>query len=380
MKTMKFKLLLSLLLLAISSQLAAKAIQEHSFQDFSRTIDKSFPLSADGKLELANKYGRIDISNWDRNEVAIKVRIVVKARSEKEAASVFDRINIAFAHPANLVRVETEISNSGASSWWSWGGSSNSNEFKIYYEVKMPRGARLHTQARYCDVTSDALSGESQFDVKYGKLNLDQTKARTTIDMAYGDINFQEALGAAEITLSYGKLNMGNAQQLLLYARYSEASIRETKNNAKLDARYSDIHISQANHVEFKAGYGELRLDAAKSLSGESNYTDYEIGSIRDYVDINTDYGDVELGPLASSFTKVAIQSTYSSIAIQLDKAAGYTLDAQARYAGISYPETLDISLKEKASSSLHIKGSHSGVGRGQITLRSSYGNLEVGY
>ncbi len=377
---MKFKLLLPLFLIAFFSQLTADTLYGRSFQDFSRTIDKSFPLQADGKLELANKYGRIDISNWDKNEVAIKVRIVVKARSEKEAEATFNRIHIAFANTASLVRAETEISSSSASSWWSWGGSSSNNEFKIYYEVKMPQGAQLHTQARYCDVTSDALSGESKFEVKYGKLSLEQTKARTTIDMAYGDIEFKEALGATEITLSYGKLNMDKAQQLVLYARYGEAKIRETKNNAKLDARYSDVHVSRADHLDFKAGYGELRLDAANSLRGESNYTDYEVGSIRDYVDINTDYGDVELGPLASSFTKVAIQSTYSSIEIRLDKATGYTLDAQARYAGISYPEALAISLKEKASNSLHIKGSQSGVGQGQIILRSSYGNLEVGY
>ncbi len=374
---MKFNIFL-LSILGLCWPLLASATQAPE-EEFIRTIDKNYPLSAGGLVELANQYGRIDIRSWDKNEVAIKVRIVVQAGSQKEAETIFDRIQVSFSNTSQTVRAQTDISSSSSRSWWGWGSGSgsNSNDFKIYYEVRMPAKAKLYTQARYCDVAADVLRASSTFDVKYGKLKVESLYDKSDITVAYGDIDLQNA-AAAQINLSYGNLKLNTATDLNLYARYSEVQVIGKVVNFQVDSRYTKVRIETADKLDFTAGYGELVIRKVGTLRGNSNYTDYEIGHVSNAANIETDYGDVEISHLAANFREVIVRSTYSDLNIRVDKTAAYTLDAQTRYADLDYPSSMNVSLNEKTGNSIRVKGSQSGSGNGLLNLSASYGDIDL--
>ena len=78
-------------------------------KQFTKTIEESFPISKDGVVAIANKYGNIDMHTWDKNEVKFKVNIIVNATSESVAKDVFERIEVSFNNSNSRVEAVTEI-------------------------------------------------------------------------------------------------------------------------------------------------------------------------------------------------------------------------------------------------------------------------------
>ncbi len=55
--------LLAFLLISVSTQASTATIEQD------KVIEKSFPISADGTVDISNRYGTVDITDWDKNEI-----------------------------------------------------------------------------------------------------------------------------------------------------------------------------------------------------------------------------------------------------------------------------------------------------------------------
>ncbi|MEM6771803.1 MAG: hypothetical protein AAF597_14565, partial [Bacteroidota bacterium] len=173
------KLTLSALFLCLLVQLPLSATNVPFIlrQDFEKTYSETFNVNGEGSVRLENRYGEIRVETWERNEVKIDVRIRVTASDQEDADKTFDRIQIDFTSSTNRASATTSIGKNNNKSKglierifdgdWSWGGSSN-NDYKIYYEVKMPASADLETTAKYCDVELPDLSGDTRLTIGYG--------------------------------------------------------------------------------------------------------------------------------------------------------------------------------------------------------------------
>jgi len=150
-------------------------------QDYEKTYTETFDVDGDGEVRLANRYGEIKVETWDRNEVKIDVRVKVSASDQDDADRTFDRIEINFTGGSNSATAVTNIGTNRSRSkgiiesifdgeWPSFGRTVNSNDFKVYYRVKMPASASLETEAKYCDVSLPDLSGNTNISVGYGNL------------------------------------------------------------------------------------------------------------------------------------------------------------------------------------------------------------------
>ncbi|MEL6356521.1 MAG: DUF4097 family beta strand repeat-containing protein [Bacteroidota bacterium] len=364
--------------LLLSFGLSANTSSPPTGNEFVKEINKSFPLNADGRVELSNRYGQINIRPWSKNEVKIDVRIVVQARDQEAADRTFERIRVSFYDTDDLVKAATEIgSRSGRSGWWPWKDGSKSSQFKIYYEVQMPESANLQAEARYCDIRCDDLSGETEFDVKYGDLVAGRLNNRTQLSIAYGSGNVDFIGGLADVEIRYSDLDEDDANNMEINSRYSELKL-ENCGDLDLDCRYDEVEIGKAGKVKISAGYGEFNLEEADELRGNSNYMSYEIGRLGKKLDIDTDYGDVEVGPVAPGFTEIRIRGGYSDIEILMDKNAGYEVSARASYADVDVPSSVDIKTRENKSNSESVTGTRSGTGNGRIDISSSYGDIDV--
>src|ERR1700759_4662905 len=59
-----------------------------------RLINKSYPVTADDKLEIENQFGNVVISTWDKNEITVDIEISARANSEEKAQDIMNRIDV----------------------------------------------------------------------------------------------------------------------------------------------------------------------------------------------------------------------------------------------------------------------------------------------
>lgn len=357
-------------------------------KDFEKKYSETFAVDGSGTVRLENRYGEIRVETWTRDEVKIDVVIRVSADDQEEADDTFDRIRIDFVSSGNSAAATTNIGDRSrkGGGWFrdlvngNWGWNNNSsNDFKVYYSVKMPAAADLTTTAKYCDVTLPDLSGETNLSIGYGDLFAgDLTGPRNNVTVSYGSARISTLAGRSELRVRYSEGSINEAGDLRYDGRYSDFRLG-TVGELNLDIGYEDVEIESAAEIRMDGNYNDVEVEKVGTLIVDGNYNEWSVGVVEKELEVESSYGDFEVDRLASGFTRVYVRTSYIDVEIDVDGDAGYDLDLRTRYGDISYDRERARNVNtDRNGSSRTVIASVPGKGSGKIDISTSYGDIEI--
>jgi len=350
---------------------------ENAFEkrEFSKTINKQFPITSNGKVNLSNRYGQVTIKTWSNNEVKIEVVIKVNSRSEDDAQDVFDRISIDFNSSKDYVSAVTEIaSKSGWSSLWS-GGSSD--DYAINYEVYMPETNNLDLFNKYGNSTVPSLRGTADLEIKYGNIHVDEIDGDVNLNLGYGNASITSAKTVG-LTVKYSKVKIGSANDVTIESKYSNITIDEAA-DIRSESKYDHYHLGNINDYHNVGKYDDIHIKTAKSLRAAAKYSDYTVDHLSDWADLDLEYGSAKIEELSKAFTAIEIRGRYTEYRITVQEGTHYQLDAVTRYAGIRYPSVFNVERDIENGPEKEIKGYVGDKNGGKvIKARLNYGGIKV--
>ena len=143
------------LILISQSALAQKQTKE---------INKTFQVNNGSILEIENKFGDIDIMQWDKSEVSISVKLSATARNDASAISMIDKISIEINKESNNINARTVLNNES--------GMRQGNTFTVNYTVNVPKWINLNLVNKFGNIHIDDISGIVNIDLKHGDLSI----------------------------------------------------------------------------------------------------------------------------------------------------------------------------------------------------------------
>jgi len=158
------------------------ALQAHASEQGSETEEfhQTYPLAANGRVELENINGAVHISAWDRNEV--KVDAVKRAWSKQRLDEAKIRIEVG----DKSISIRTEYPERNHTSW---SDGREDQPASVEYTLTIPRSARL-----------DSVS------LVNGSLDLDGLSADIKASCVNGRLAAHNLGGRAELSTVNGKL------------------------------------------------------------------------------------------------------------------------------------------------------------------------------
>lgn len=367
-------------------------------QDYEKNYSETFSVDGSGDVRLSNRYGEITVETWDRNEVKIDVRVKVSADGQEDAERLFNRIEVSFTGGSNSASAITSVGSKsrrgnkdggiiteilddlGKWIWSSSNGSSNgSNDFRVYYRVKMPASASLETDAKYCDVSLPDLSGDTELRVGYGNLVAGDLTGRNEISVSYGTARIDQLGDNSSFRVRYCDGNeIRKAASLRYDGRYSETEIG-TVNRLTVDAGYEELEVESARELRIDGNYNDILIDRVERIFLDGNYSDVEIGEVTRELEVDASYGDIEVDHLRTGFERVYIRVNYIDVELDVDSEAGFTFDLRTRYGGIDFNTGRATNKNtSKSGSSRTATGSFPGKGQGKIDISTSYGDISI--
>lgn len=346
-------------------------------QDFTKTIKKEFPLNSNGTVNIVNKYGKVDVKTWDKNRAKVDVTIVVKTSSEAQARPVFDRIHIEFANDDSYVKAETIIESAKSNwlDWDSWAGEKT--EFQINYQVFMPASASLDLSNKYGDALVAPLNGKAKADIKYGNIRLEGANAGLSLVLDYGNGTVVKS-SDANVNVAYSKLTINDVRNVKINSKYSKLNL-DNGGNLVAESKYDDYKLGKVNDLQCTTKYGSVTIGTANSIKTNAQYTDFAVDKLRTYGDFDLSYGGLRLDNVSKGFEKINLLGKHSDFKIVIENGASYSLDANASFAGIAYPEGLVVTYEQEKGTSHQVKGHAGGQSpRGAIKASLNYGGLKV--
>jgi hypothetical protein len=354
--------------------LPAVFVSARAVQDFTKVIKKELDISAEGTLNITNKYGKVEVKTWDKNKVQVEVTILVKTRTQSQADEVFDRIRIEFSHSSGFVKAETLI-DAVKWSWWDWGNSSS--DYQINYLVYMPPSANLELYLRYGNAFVAALERKAHIQVKYGNFKSDGIGGRASIDLAYGNGTLTKT-GNLEGLISYGSLSCVEAKDANITSKYSKVSI-ERAGVVRSTSKYDDYRLGEISSFHNSGNYDQFTIRQVGDLVMTTKYSNLSIGKLLNQLEMTASYGGAVIEMLDKSFSGITFVGKYSDLKINLEAGLQARLECSGNYANMLYPEGTEVRYERIQNQAKEVRGYlGSSAAKGIIKAELNYGNLRI--
>jgi len=349
MKTsfLKLKFLIALLIFPMAMLMAQNG-------DISKSFKKKFTVGKDVRLNVASSFGKVHCNVWDKNLLTVDVQIKVSARNDKEAQRIMNQIDSQITGNSSAISITTKVGSINT--------SGKSNSFSIDYIINMPRTTTLDIRNRFGDVF------------------IDETTSQATLEVEYGNLSVNRLLNSAStVTLKFSNGNIAKSEKINYALEYSTLNIKEATD---IDARtkFSTINIEGANACKINSEYDTYKIEKAKSLVGTSKFTTINADELLQTIDLNVEYGSLDVDKINPSFTLINLTASFNNISIGIPASASYALTANMSFGDCKYPKASTVKVTEKSFTSKSYSGhvGQSSNSSSKVTIKGNNSDVKL--
>ena len=352
MKTLRYNISAILFILLLSVGGNAYALDEYE-----KEIKEVYSATHGTELSITNKYGDLEIKNWEKDSVSIKVTITIETTSEEKANSLFDNIDINMNKFGNSITAKTEMSHK----------FKTGKKFSIDYEVFMPEYIKLDVSNKFGNIYINTLREKATINLSYGNLHGEsffypEEKPVSTINLSYAKATIDEC-NRTKLTLKYSKMNIGTSKALVVVSRYSKLHL-DNNETVIADSKYDAFNILNTNTFLVTMG----------------QYSDFRIDNVNKNLELNLRYGNCKIDNVSKDFESIKVDNQYVASRISIEEGASYSLEAETKYCGINYPDDAQVIEKivDNSETSLKVIVGNSSAPKGKVKISSKYGNVSL--
>jgi len=274
--------------------------------EYTKQVVKSFRINSGVTLDIANKYGKVQIITWNTDSVKFIIDLRIRTKDASKLQKLKQTIDFEFIPGQFYLVAHTKIGDSGSDVFKEIvdiAGSylSAANSVTINYTVMVPANIPLKIENKFGDVYLDDLSGSLNLTLSYGDLTCNRLNEKSEIRITSGsaEVNY---LKDGVLYLSYGNIHIRDAERLTA------------------DTRSSNVTIDRSATLKINSRRDKLFLNDIGSLSGESYFSRVNGGILHGDMNFKSRYGDITLDFIRKGFSEVNITAEYADVSLGFEK------------------------------------------------------------
>lgn len=332
MKNLRSNLSVSLLFFAIligSTGIVSgqKAVKE---------INKNYKITEGFSLGITNKYGEINVVNWEKDELSVEIIITAESSSQSKSEELLKDVEIEISENRSDAVFITKISSQGLH---------GNSKIQVVYNVKTPEYLNIALAQSYGNIYIQDITGLAELELRYGNLTANR--------LAISDEDVWNNLD-----LAYGK-----------------AAI-EYANALKVQVKYSELNITGSDVLSIESAYSKLNFGNLIDLDIESKYDKLSAELLEGSMSVESEYTQVSVDRITPAFTGIFAEMKYGNFKAGLDAKTAFKIDAETAYGSIKIPEGDYQSIKDGIREEVH--GNVGGQAQSQVDVSIRYGNLTL--
>jgi hypothetical protein len=331
----------------------------------SKEFNKEFNVNENTKLVVKNKFGQVNIQNWDKSSIQINVVVKVDSRNESKATALLDAINVSLTKEDDKVLAITTFDDEFSRANRRLFQSSN-NEISIDYTIKMPKYVDTKIENKFGDIFINELDSHLEVALKYGNIVVNK--------LTRGDA---ESLN--EIQVSYGNASVVDANWAKFEVKYGKLIVENLVAGVVL-SRYSKIDIENVSSLVLESKYDKYEVESVKNLVGESGYTVFSISELKNKFQLSAKYGDVKIQSVGKNFDEIVFEAAYTGFKAGIPESSSYKIDAFVSYGNVDLGDRKTRLNRIEKNTSVKLLGvvGTSSSPKSKVTLRMKYGNADL--
>jgi hypothetical protein len=305
---MNYKTIILMLLAGLVS-LSLLAQGETETRSFMKTV----PAGKMSKLELANKYGSIQVSTWDKDSASVRVELKAYATNREKLRKMFDGVTINFTEAKELLKVQTNFTQSISMLFENFKGMTSKyitydSKMEINYYVYVPDYISLSIDSKYGDVFIEDLTGEASVSVSNGSLKAGNVGRESSFNLSFCDATLGK-IATGKITASFSEVTLSDTEDLTVSSVSSKYEIRK------------------AGSLDIDSRRDKFFIDNIGTLKGNSYFTEFRIDMLDREIFLTTRYGNLNAELITKEFKSININSGYTDIELEFDENSSYAFE-----------------------------------------------------
>ncbi|TKG91188.1 hypothetical protein EYV94_22555 [Puteibacter caeruleilacunae] len=277
----------------------------HSKAQFTETreINRSFKVSEDARIEITNKYGKVDINTWDKDSVKIHIKLKIEEKKLSRLQKTLSNIDFNFNQTSHLLLITTQIgkSNSGfenelfrlKETVLNSGGSTT----RIDYKVWLPKNNDL------------------KIDNKFGDIYIDDYPGQLRVVLSNGKLKANNLSGKSDLSILFGSASITSLTDSRIKSSYSDWYVKDA-GSTMISSKSSTIEFVKVNKFYAESRRDRFRIRETVDFETNGNFSDYRIEHIAERLRGSLSYGDFELSNAKQGFDLIKLTSRSTDISL----------------------------------------------------------------
>ncbi|HZQ55648.1 MAG TPA: hypothetical protein VFB14_25845 [Bryobacteraceae bacterium] len=314
------------------------AVNLFAREEYTRTFDKTIPVSAGERISIEHQMGDIVIHTQSKPEVTIHADIRVSAPSADEAKSYADRIEIRIEPSSSLLAIRTRYPQTR-----NFFGMHNTSYY-VRYDIGMPETCPLDIRNSFGAVSVAGIKANSDIVTSHGALDFRDGKGTQRLENSFaaihvmnnaGDVTVEDTNASVDVAGITGALNLRNRFGNVKADRISKG-VSITNSNGSVDLTNSGGIGTVRNAfggVNVQTFHGDLTINdsngkvQATGVDGqaslETTFGELRFADIKQQLSVHANnsriQGERVGGPLTiqNSFGAVTVANVQQSVRVQ---------------------------------------------------------------
>ncbi len=329
-----------------------------------KEYNKEYEVSSLTKLEIQNKFGNVDVNNWDRNTISINVEILAEAGSRERSMRILDGINIDFSVQNNTIKAITNF-NSDINRGVLDNMNQGNKQIEVNYTVNMPSDVPLNLYNKYGNIFINELLSTSNIEIKYGKIKINRfmhpdNKPMSSLTMAYSNGTMEECRWL-KLDIKYSKLEITKSRALIIMSKYSK------------------IYIDEGSSIVSESKYDTYVIGKLANFVTSSGYSNFKFDEVTKKIIVETAYSDLKANYIPAGFEEIRIENKYGNYRLGFDAEASYRIEGEAKYAKIIFPDNNRVNTVNE-NNEMRVEGiiGNDAQPSSKVNISTKYGNIRL--
>ncbi len=298
MMNLKIKYCVSLkclLLLAVLMPFMASA----QFTE-TKEINKRFKVSPETRVEISNKYGKVEINTWDKDSVVFNIKIRVEEKKLSKLEKSIDQIDFDFTNSPHFLIARTRVGENL---------SSLEKEFMRFKETLLQSDGNMEINYQVWLPKNNPLKVEN----KFGDVFIGDYSGEVEINLSNGNLKSHDFTGKVELVLNFADATINQMKNGRFDCNYSEVYLKKAE-SLILGSKSSTFEIVELKDLDATSRRDKFRIRLADRVEADGSFSNFRINELTDRLNLRSEYGDLDVEKTATDFSNILIESKSTDI------------------------------------------------------------------
>jgi hypothetical protein len=298
-----------------------------------REFVKRFKIQPETRIDITNKYGKVELNTWKKDSVVINFRMEINEKKPIKLEKTLDNLDFDISNSQHYLIVKTVVDKNRSqieSEFLKFKETilQTNGSIRIDLIVWLPDDHELRLENKFGDIIMGDFQGETQIILSNGKLKCGDLPKKASLNLSFADATFNNLMNARIIS-NYSDIQLRNSGVL------------------RLETKSSTLEILNSSDLSIDSRRDKYRIRIADKLDASGNFSHFTVSDLKDKASMRLSYGSLDMEKIQTDFSSIYIDSRSTDLNLYFNPEAKFNFQITETKTDLKLGRELKVEDKE---------------------------------